>query len=408
MTMKIALLVISYPPVLNSAARLFGELAEGLAARGHEVTVLTTFPERYLAGDAAQEIPKGERVNGVEVHRLKNLALPKHVPFLRGLEHIAYGLQYLLRGRKLGRYDVVIAYSPPLPLGITAIRLAHGWQGISIVNVQDLYPHTAIHLGLLRSRWLMRIGFWMERWVYRHADFITVHSEGNRDHVLKYGGSPDRVHVIPNWIDLGKYTPGPRENSFRERHGLKGKFVLSYAGVMGFAQGVGDLLRAAARLEREVPGFSLVLAGEGVELPKLKRLSRELRLKGVRFIPHLPEEEYIELLQASDACLVTLVKDLRTPVVPGKLQCIMAVGRPAICSVPSTSDARRIIEESRGGFWVEAGDPDQLAEAVLKLHRDPTLMEEMGENARRYAEIHFDRERCIEQYNELISRLCNS
>ncbi|MGY4706890.1 glycosyltransferase family 4 protein [Candidatus Bipolaricaulota sp. J31] len=406
--MRILLLTISYPPVLNSTARLFGELAAGLAARGHEVTVLTTFPERYFAGDAAQAIPRRERVDGIEVHRLKNLALPKHVPFLRGLEHIVYGLQYLLRGRRLERHDAVIAYSPPLPLGITAIRLAHQWRGICIVNVQDLYPHTAIHLGLLKSRLLIQVGLWMERWVYKHADAITVHSEGNRDHVLKYGGGPDRVHVIPNWIDLGKYRSGPKENSFRERHGLRGRFVLSYAGVMGFAQGVGDLLRAAVRLEREVPGFSLVLAGEGVELPKLKRLSRELGLKGVRFIPHLPEEEYIELLQASDACLVTLVKDLKTPVVPGKLQCIMAVGRPAICSVPSTSDARRIVEESRGGLWVEAGNPDQLAEAVLKLHRDPTLMEEMGENARRYAENHFDRERCIEQYNDLISRLCKA
>jgi colanic acid biosynthesis glycosyl transferase WcaI len=403
--MKVLLLAVSYPPVLNSAARLFSELAEGLAAHGHEVTVLTTFPERYLSdkdATATKMIPIREKTNGIDVHRLKKLGLPKNVPLLRGLEHVLYGFQYFMHGRDLSRHDVVIAYSPPLPLAISAVELARRWRGSSITNVQDLYPQSAVDLELLKNRWLIGFGRQMEQWIYLHANAITVYSEGNRDYVIKHGGDPKKTHVIPNWIDLEKYNCRPLNNSFRSSYSLEDAFILSYAGIMGFAQGLGDILRAAVRLEREIPNFTLVLVGSGVESPKLMRLSEEMGLKKARFIPHLPEKEYIALLQASDVSLVTLSRKLRTPVVPGKLSCIMAVGRPAACSIASTCDAQKIVEGSGSGVCVDAGDPDALAEAVLRLYRNPAMRDEMGRNGRIYAESHFDRTRCIEQYDRLL------
>lgn len=402
--MKILLLVISYPPVLNSAARLFSELAEGLAARGHQVTVLTTYPERYLAKKGSQVIPKREK-NKVEVHRLRNLRLPKQVPLLRGLEHVLYGLQYYMKGWRLGHHDVVIAYSPPLPFGATAVLLARRWRGRAVVNVQDLYPRSAVDLGLLKNRALISFGEWLERWVYQHAHGITVHSEGNRAHVVAHGGSPERTWVVPNWIDLEKYRPGSKENGFRRKYTPGASFVVSYAGVMGFAQGVGDILRAAAIVAKETSDVIFLLAGEGVMLPKLKAMAADLGLKNVRFLPHLSEDEYIALLQASDVCLVTLHKELKTPVVPGKLPCIMGVGRPAICSTPPQSDARLIVEEAKCGLWVPAGSPEALAEAILTLNADPERADEMGNNGRRYAEQHFDREKCISRYEEIIAKV---
>ena len=402
--MKILLLVISYPPVLNSAARLFSELAKGLAARGHQVTVLTTYPERYLAEKGGQEIPKREK-NKVEVYRLRNLRLPKQAPLLRGLEHVLYGFQYYMKGRRLGHHDVVIAYSPPLPFGATAVLLARRWKGRAIVNVQDLYPRSAADLGLLKNRALIRFGEWLERWVYQRAHGITVHSEGNRTHVVAHGGSPERTWVVPNWIDLDKYRPGPKENGFRRKYAPGAGFVVSYAGVMGFAQGVGDILRAAAIVARETSDVIFLLAGEGVMLPKLKAMAAGLNLENVQFLPHLPEDDYIALLQASDVCLVTLHKELKTPVVPGKLPCIMGVGRPAICSTPPQSDARLIVEEAKCGLWIPAGSPEALAEAILTLNADPARAAEMGNNGRRYAEQHFDREMCISRYEEIIAKV---
>lgn len=401
---SVLLLAISYPPVLNSAARLFSELAEGLQENGYRVTVVTTIPQRYVAA-GEKNFSREEELNGVKVYRLPMVPLPKHIPLIRGFEHFVLAFQYWLKGRHLHPHDAVIVYSPPLPLAVTGIKLAARWEGISIINVQDLYPQSAIDLGLLKSRPLISLACRMERWVYQNADILTVHSEGNREYVVNHGADKEKVYVVPNWVDLEKYRPGPLKNPFRERFRLRGSFVVSYAGVMGFAQGVDDILRAAATLEKEIATFSLVLAGSGVELPKLKKLSQELRLKSVHFLPHLPEQEYIQLLQASDVCLVTLDKNLLTPVVPGKLQCIMAVGRPAVCSTSPTSDTKRILEESGAGIWVEAGNVKALAEAILELYSNPNLREEMGRKARLYAETHFDRKKCIQHYVQLLE-LC--
>jgi len=398
---RVVLFTVSYYPMLNSAARIFSDLAEGLQKRGFYVTVVTTVPQRYVA-ESKGNYPKEEELNGVKIYRLPAIPLPKHVPLLRGFEHFFIAFQYWLRGRNLPKHDAVIVYSPPLPLAITGIKLAKSWHGISIINVQDLYPQTAIDLGLLKNRTLIALARWMEKWVYQHADFITVHSEGNWKYVVERGASKKKVNVVFNWIDLEKYKPGPLYNSFRRAYGLEDAFIVSYAGVMGFAQGVVDILRAAALLEKEIENFALVLVGSGVELSKLEKLSQELGLRYVRFLPHLPEEEYIELLQASDVCLVTLSRNLRTPVVPGKLQCIMAVGRPVVCSIPQTSDAKRIVEKSRAGIWVDAGDYNALAEAILKLYSNADLREEMGRQGRLYAEAHFDKEQCIDQYVQLL------
>jgi glycosyltransferase involved in cell wall biosynthesis len=401
MAKKILLLTISYPPVLNSAARLFSELAEQLKEKGFCVTVITSMPQRYVADDK-EKFPEEEELNGVKVYRLPMVSLPKQVPLLRGFEHFFVAFQYWLKGGHLPSHDAVIVYSPPLPLTMAGIKLAQKWRGISIVNVQDLYPQSVIDLGLLKNPLLISLARWIERRAYRYADFITVHSEGNREYVIEHDVAESKAHVVFNWVDLEKYRPGPLKNSLRERLGLKDSFVVSYAGVMGFAQGVDDILKAAAPLEKEIRNFALVLAGSGVELPKLKKLSHDLGLKSVHFLPHLPEENYIELLQASDACLVTLVKSLRTPVVPGKLQCIMAVGRPAVCSTPSTSDAKRILEESKAGIWVDAGEHNSLTRAILELYSDSNLREEMGKKGRLYAEEHFGKEKCIDRYIQLL------
>jgi len=109
--MKILLLTISYPPVLNSAARLFSELAEGLCEKGFDITVITSFPQRYLAG-SEKGTSKEEKMNGIKVYRLSNIPLPKHIPLFRGLEQFYVAFQYWLKGRHIPNHDAVIVYSP--------------------------------------------------------------------------------------------------------------------------------------------------------------------------------------------------------------------------------------------------------------------------------------------------------
>jgi glycosyltransferase involved in cell wall biosynthesis len=393
--------------MLNSAARIFAELAEGLRKRGHSVTVLTEKPERYVSEEtaAAARIAAVETVDGVRVVRLSPLPLPKHIPCLRAVEQLVSLPRYTARGCRLGKFDCVIAYSPPLTLAMAAALIAHRSGGRAIANIQDPYPKSAVDLGLLSNPVLVRMGEWMERWVYRHVDAITVHAEGMRTHVVEHGGTKERVHVIPNWIDLHRFSPGPRGNAFRRVRNLSKAFVISYAGVMGFAQQVEDILEAAERLQLLAPEALFLLAGEGGALPRLKKLAAEKRLANVQFLGHLPEAEYLELLRASDVCLVTLARKLQTPVIPGKLACIMGAGRAVVCCVPETSGARQLVEDTGCGIWVPAGNPDLLMAALLQIYRNPEMRAGMEDSARRYAEMWLSSERGIGQYSGILDAL---
>jgi len=408
--MKVLMLAQHYIPVLNSAARLFAELADDILARGHTVTVLTTYPTRYLAtghsGTSSERLRRREEIRGVDVVRLKGLPwLPKKVPLFRAVEQLATAIQYYLAGLRIPRHDVVIVYSPPLPLGLAGIWLAHRWEGRLIVNIQDLYPQAAVDIGVLRNPLLLAIARRLERTVHLQSTDIVVHSGGNRSHVVAHGGSAGHVHVVPNWIDLERYSPNAeRGERFRKKLGLDQAFIVSYGGVIGFFQGSEAILRAATQLASVAPDIQFVMAGGGTAFAELKSVVRKQQLDNVLLLSHLPEEEYVDLLRASDVSLVTLSPTLSTPVVPGKLPCIMGVGCPVVCSTSSRSDARSIVEESHAGIWTTADNPDALGDGIMELYQNRPLAKEMGQSGRAYVEKYYRRKLCTDVYLRLIEK----
>jgi colanic acid biosynthesis glycosyl transferase WcaI len=405
--MRVLLLTCDFPPVLKSAARIFFELAEDLSKYGHEVSVLTLIPQHFLAdGEGAyrNRFLCKEHANGIKVWRTKNLPVPRHRPLARALEQIWMALVFYGVGRRLPRQDAVIVYSPPLPLGLAGYWLARRWEGVEIINVQDLYPQTAVDLGLLRNRRFIALAEKLEHFLYKKSDAITVHSEGNREYLLRKDAPSKHVHVINNWIDLEEVRPGVRENSWRHLHGLDDYFVVSFAGTMGFAQGLEKVLDAASGLG-ECKDILFVFAGDGVFAKSLEDQARDRDLRNVRFLPPQSAQAYIELLQASDVCLVTLHENLRTPVIPGKLQSVMATGRPVICCANPASDSRRLVKEAGCGFFIPNGEISKLTEAVLDLYKNRQMGMEMGRKGRSYAEVHFERKKCTQMYNHLILQL---
>ncbi|MBM3956997.1 MAG: glycosyltransferase family 4 protein [Gemmatimonadetes bacterium] len=400
--MRILLIVRSFAPEVNSVAVLYGQLAAALAERGHTVTVLTRSPQTYLAGGetaGASPASAAKRRADVAVRRVPTLPVPGWVPLLRGFEQVCTAGSFLASALLARRHDVALVYSPPLPYALPAgaLRALRGTP--FVLNVQDLYPQTATDLGLLRNPLLIRAAKALERFAYRNAAHIVVHSEGNRRHVIAHGAPAGKVSVIPNWVDTESIAPGPRDNGFRLEHRLDSRFVVSFAGVMGFAQGLGTVIEAADLL-RGRDDIVFVLIGDGVRRGPLEAEAARRRLTNVRFVPLQPPERYAQVLAASDACLVTLDARLKVPVVPGKLQSIMAAGRPVVASVDAGGDVPRIVAEADCGIVVDPADPSTLAEAVLRLQGDPQLRERMGRNGRAYALRHYSREKAVERYLE--------
>jgi len=400
--LRVLLIARSFPPEVNSVAVLYGQLADGLAKRGHKVTVVTRSPQTYLADatGVSSPPPSGtDESQAVDVRRVGTLPVPGRIPLLRALEQVCTAGTFFLNASLSGRHDVALVYSPPLPYALSAWAV-RSLRGIPfMLNVQDLYPQTATDLGLLRNPMLIRAARALERFAYRNAARISVHSEGNRDHVIAHGATADKVSVIPNWVDTENVAPGPRDNGFRQEFGLGSRFVISFAGVMGFAQGLESVIQVAGLLH-DHGELAFVLIGDGVSRPALEADAARRGLTNVTFLPLQPPERYPEVLAASDVCLVTLSAKLKVPVVPGKLLSIMAAGRPVIASVDSGGDVPRIISEANCGVVTDPADPSTLADAILVLSRDPELRDRLGANGREYALRHFSLDAAVDRYVE--------
>lgn len=406
--MRVLILSQYFPPEIGSGPHLPYELGETLAARGHEVTVVTGFP-RYnvpvMPAPYRRRLLRKERRGGMLILRI-------NAPNLYGSSVVSRGLVQLLsppvlglRAMFSGRPDVVYTVTPPIMMGLAARRVAQRFRVPWVANVQDLFPQCMIDLGILRSRRLIRIFERMERTVYTTASAITVMSEGNREFVMARGAPRDRVYVVPNWVDVSAFPTGADaealRGSFRREHGLGDAFLVVFAGTMGFSQGLETVIEAA-RLTRDQPDVLWVLVGGGAERERLERAAEGL--PNVRFLPMQPKERYPAVLVDADVSLVTLRPEVVTPTVPSKIATILAAGRPLVASIPSAGDAKRVIEESGGGIVVPPADPGALARAVLDLRGSPAQCADMARAGRAYAEQRLSREACVSMVEDVLQQ----
>ncbi|MFB3905240.1 MAG: glycosyltransferase family 4 protein [Acidobacteriota bacterium] len=410
--MRLLLLTAYFPPDNGSAAHLFYELGTAFRDRGHQVTVITQLPGYHASGDLKpyrRKLWVRERIAGIKVVRVFVPVPPRRLMIGRALWQFSCAITFLAAALLTRRHDAVVVYSPPLPLGLTAWVLRLTKRSPYILNIQDLFPQSIIDLGLLRNRLAIRVFELMERFCYKVADRVTVHSPGNRDHILRKGGRPERTIVIPNAVDTEFIKPGPRLNGFRKEHGLgNNDFVLSFAGVIGYSQDIDVILEAAKQLNERVTGgqapITWLIVGDGVEKDRLQKKAVDFALRNVLFLPMQSREKYPSILHASDVCLCTLHADVRTPVVPSKILSIMAAGRPVIVAM-NPGDATFLIQEAGCGVCVPPEEPVALAQAVWRLYKDPAKAETMGECGRRYADEHLSLGVFASRYEELARNL---
>ena len=399
--MQIQLITAYYPPENGAAATLFSDLARELVRAGHSVQVITNLPS-YLVNEVAPRY-RGrkhlqEMLDGVSVHRLAFPGLDGGGQSYtgRGLWQLATATAALIEGLHIERSDVAIVYSPPLFLGLAAKLLQAARGTPFILNVQDLFPQSAIDLGAMGNTVLVALLRSIEKVVYRGAAHVVTHSEGNRQHVIRQGVESDRASVIPNWVDVGSLTPASQP--------VDDAFIVSFAGVMGVSQGLDVVLDCAGLLQTH-SDIRFVLAGDGTQKDRLQTRAKSLQLSNVEFRPMLPKPEYLELLHESAVCLVTLDPRVKTPVVPSKIASIMAAGRPIVAAVDSASDPGALVLSAECGIATPRGDAQALADAILQLKADPASRELMAASGRRYAEQNLSVSIAARRFAELATRL---
>jgi colanic acid biosynthesis glycosyl transferase WcaI len=402
--MRILIYSYNYHPEPIGIAPLMTELAEGLVARGHEVRVITgmpNYPERKIYPEYQGKIYCTEERNGVIIQRSCVWVRPKPGLLDRMLLDGSFVVTSIFQALKGWRPDVILLTVPPLPVCLPASFLGWLYSCPVVLNLQDILPDAAVHVGLLKSNLAIRVFEQLERYAYHTAHTISVIADGFTENLVNKDISISKIRCIPNWVDTKFICPLPKEdNPFRRVHNLENKFVVMYSGNIALTQGLQTVIHAAAQLQH-VPEIVFVVVGEAKALDTLWQLCAKHALDNVLLLPFQPREQLPEMLAAADVGLVMQKHNVIAFNMPSKIQVLLASGRPIVASVPSTGTAARAIRQSRGGVVVEPEDPGSLAEAILDLYKNPTKVETMAQQGRQYAIVQYSFEQALSRYEDL-------
>jgi glycosyltransferase involved in cell wall biosynthesis len=400
-----------FPPEMGAPAARVAELACHWARDGHEVTVLTGFPN-HPTGVVPHEYRRKfrrlvarEQTNGVNVVRTWLLPFPNRRTYERMLNYSSFCLSAAGTGLFTERPDVVIASSPQLLVGLSGWWLARCKRSRFIFEVRDLWPESLAAVGLGNARSLVyRFLAWIAGFLYRNSDHIVVVTPAFKEFlVLHWQVAPEKISVIENGVEAELFSPRT-ESHLRTDLGADGKFVVSYIGTMGNAHGLQTLVETAAQLQESAPDVLFMLVGEGAEKEQLVSLVRSRGLTNLRFVDQQSREKIPAYICASDACLVLLKKsEIFKTVIPSKMLEFMSCARPVILGVEG--QARKILEAAQAGICIEPENPSDLAQSVLRLAADAQLRETLGRNGRRYILQHFSRQQSAFTYLEVLNGL---
>lgn len=385
--MKLIVITPHFAPDVAPTGVVITRLVEELAARGHDIEVLTSFPwyreHRIEAGFEGRTVRYEDTPYG-RITRVHPFPATNKQRFIRrAAGYVAFSALAGVLGARGGRADAVLALSPPLTLGLTGWAVARRRKAPLVFNIQDVYPDVAIELDVLTHPILVRVARRLERFCYDRADAVTVLSDELRDNVADKIGRADKVHVIPNFVDVERISPGPRDNSYREEFGLQGKTVVMYAGNVGLSQSLDLLIHAASALTDE-KDLVFVINGQGAARRDLER--RAAGLPNVRFVDMQPEPRLPEVLAAADVHVVALKAGLARSSVPSKTYSILAAGRPIIASVDVGSEIAHIVESAGAGVAVPPEDAEAFTKAVRTLVDAPDDGRRMGTSGRTFVE----------------------
>jgi colanic acid biosynthesis glycosyl transferase WcaI len=390
--LRLVVLCPHFEPDMAPTGVVMTRIVHELAARGHQLHVVTSLPwYREHAIDAGwggklwrtQETPWGSitRVHPFPGKSKSNL-LRRAVGFL--LFSKLVGLCGLRAGGAPRRIDGVLAMSPPLTLGLTGwfITLLRG--GSLVFNIQDVFPDAAVQTGAITNKQIIALAQWLERASYKRSDAVVLLSEDLRRNISQKTGPAmrDQLHVIPNFVDTSAITPGNRMTSYRRDLTIDERPVVMYAGNVGYSQSLEMMIAAA----RQLPNIAFVINGDGAARQSLQEQARGL--SNVHFAPYQPIERLSEVLATGDIHVVPLRAGLASVSVPSKSYSILAAARPVLAAIDEGSEIPRILAESGAGLSVPPDNERAFVAALTTLCNDQNLRESMGAKGRAWVEQH--------------------
>ena len=302
-----------------------------------------------------------------------------------------------------GQHDAIVVSSPPLFVGIIGLFIKKIRKIPMIFEIRDLWPESAVETGVVKNKYIIKISYWLEKYIYDNSILLNVLTPAFKKHLVDKKDIPiDKIIYIPNAADfnLMKKYDNFNRNDFRADLGWDGKFVIIYVGAHGVANNLLQLLDAAKKLEGSKA--HIVLIGDGMEKEYLIDYSKKNNLDNVEFLDPIPKIEVIKYILASDAGTSVLKKnDVFKTIYSNKTFDYMICKKPILMGIDGAS--RDLVSLAKAGFFVEPENPESFAINARKLMNNKKECIQMGQNGYDYAKQYFHREKLARKYLELIN-----
>jgi colanic acid biosynthesis glycosyl transferase WcaI len=422
--MKILYVSQYFPPEMGAPAARAAELSRHWAAAGHEVTVLTGFPNHPTGvipveyRSKFQRLVTREQIDGVSVVRSWLLPFPNRKAYERMLNYSSFCVSAAVTGLFISRPDAVIATSPQLLVALAGCWLGWCRRVPFVFEVRDLWPESLSAVGMGDTDSLLHRALGkLAGFLYRQASLVVVVTPAFEEHLVKHWRVPrEKIAVVENGVETDLFSPNasaahrfdalgtPPTDVLRKQLNLEGKFVVSYIGTMGLAHGLDTIIEAAVDLQRTDTNVAFLMVGEGADKERILALARGRGLNNLRFVDQQPREKIPAYIAASDVCLVPLKKaELFKTVIPTKMLEFMACARPVILGVDGL--ARQILEEANAGLVIEPEDAGGLANAIRYLAANRRFAEGLGRRGRDYVVRNFSRDHTADKYISVLEDL---
>ncbi len=389
----------------------WNEITKTWTDLGHKVTVIGGM--MHYNGNAKREEYKGKyfvrkKQGKVDIYRT-HVSESYNSGFLGRLwGYFSFMFSSLWAGlfKVKGKYDVVIVTSPPLFVGISGYLISLAKSLPMVFEIRDLWPESAIDTGVLTNKWIIKLAYKIERFIYKKAKLINVLTPAFFNNLRdKKGISESKLIMIPNAADFSLSEDIVKtfdQENFRKEQDLQNKFVITYVGAHGVANHLDQLLDAGKLLE-DTPVLFLLI-GQGMEKERLMKRAEEMQVKNVRFFDPVPKRDVFKFILASDMGASVLKKvDTFKTVYSNKTFDYFSCKKPILMAIDGIS--RELVEKAQAGAYVEPENASEYNRIIRLYLADSDLLSQQGQNGYKYAKENFDRKVLAERYLKEIQRI---
>ncbi len=292
-----------------------------------------------------------------------------------------------------GKFDLILATSPPLFTGLSAMILSFFKKTQYVFEVRDLWPESAIDAGVLKNKLIIRLSYWLESLIYKKARKINVLTPAFREKLINQKRIlPEKIIYIPNGADFSQaeyISDTFNKTKFRKDQDLPDDdFIIIYVGAHGLVNGLDLVIEAARQLQNSPVLFLLI--GTGMEKRKLQEQVVSNGIENIRFLDPVPKSEVYKYILASDAGMSILIKaDTFKTIYSNKTFDYMSCKKPILMAIDGIS--RDMVETADCGLFVEPDNSEDFARKIRIYLKDRALARKHGENGYTFAKKHFNR-----------------